>query len=435
MKHFILGQFKLYQNQTSFSQELTAGLTTFLTMAYIIFVNPAILGASGMDTGAVYVATCLVTILSCCLSGFLSNYPISIAPAMSLNVFFTYTVVQSMGLPWQSALGIVFLAGIIFLILALTQIRQWIIELMPEALNVGTAAGIGLFIILIGLQNGSVIIKPEGATLIGVGNLTSPACLLFFLGFFIIATFDYFKIRGAIIIAILSVTLLSLLLGQSHYHGIFSIPPSMKPTFLAVDLKHVFKWDNLPILFAFLLVGFFDATGTMVGVLRQPLFRKDPYRLKRLSRALIADSLGTISGSLFGTASTSIYIESAAGIEAGGRTGLTAVTTAVLFIFALFISPLAQSVPAFAVAPALIYVGLLMLRNIAHLQVDNPIEFISAIIIVIMVPFTFSIANGLGMGIICYVVLKILTGKIKELNPMLWGLALIFVFYFAYRIH
>lgn len=435
MKKFILRQFKLNQNQTSLSQEFTAGATTFLTMAYIIFVNPSILGASGMETGAVYVATCLVTIFSCLLSGFLSNYPIAIAPAMSLNVFFTYTVVQSMGLAWQNALGIVFLAGIIFLILALTQIRQWIIELMPETLNVGTAAGIGLFIILIGLQNGGVIIKPSGNTLIGMGNITSPACLLFFLGFFIIATLDYFKIRGAIIIAILSVTLLSLLLGQSHFQGVFSLPPSLKPTFLAIDFSHIVKWDNLPILFAFLLVGFFDATGTMVGVLRQPLFRKDPQRVKRLSRALIADSLGTVTGSLLGTASTSIYIESAAGIEAGGRTGLTAVSTATLFILALFISPLAQSVPPFAVAPALIYVGLLMLRNVAHLQVDNSIEFISAILIVIMIPFTFSIANGLGMGIISYVLLKILTGKIKEVNSMLWGLAAIFLFYFAYRIH
>jgi AGZA family xanthine/uracil permease-like MFS transporter len=435
MLDFFYRQFKLKENQTSLSQELTAGLTTFLTMSYIIFVNPEILGASGMNTGAVYVATCLVTILSCLLSGFLSNYPIVIAPAMGLNVFFTYTVVQSLGLPWQSALGIVFLAGVIFFILALTQIRQWIIELMPETINVGTAAGIGLFITLIGLQNSGIIVKPTGNALIGIGNVSALSSLLCFLGFFIIITLDYFKIRGAIIISILLVSLISFLLGKSHLQGVFSLPPSIKPSLLALDIKNILRWDNLPILFAFILVGFFDATGTMVGVLRQSLFRNDPKRTQRISRALIADSLGTISGSLLGTASTSTYIESAAGIEAGGRTGLTAVVAAVLFIFALFISPLAQSVPAFAVAPALIYVGLLMLRNISHLQVDNPMEFIPAIIIVIMIPFTFSIANGLGMGIITYAILKIFTGKIKQVNSMIWGLTLLFLIYFAYHIH
>lgn len=435
MKQFIYRQFRLAENQTSIGQELMAGLTTFLTMSYIIFVNPAILSSAGMDMGAVYVATCLVTIFSCTLSGFFSNYPIVIAPAMALNVFFTYTVVQSVGLSWQNALGVVFLAGIIFFLLALTKIRQWIIELMPEALNVGIAAGVGFFIVLIGLQNGGVIVKPPGNSLISVGDITALPTLLFFLGFFIISTLDYFKIRGAIIISILCITLLSLCSGKSHLHGVFSLPPSIKPTFLALDVRHVFKWENFPLLFAFILVGFFDATGTMLGVLRQPLFRKDPQRSRRLSRALIADSLGSIAGSLLGTASTSTYIESAAGIEAGGSTGLTAITTAVLFILALFISPLAHSVPTFAVAPALIYVGLLMLRNIANLQVDNATEFIPAIIIVIMIPFTFSIANGLGMGIISYVLLKVLTGKVKELNAMLWGLAIIFLIFFAYRIH
>jgi AGZA family xanthine/uracil permease-like MFS transporter len=263
------------------------------------------------------------------------------------------------------------------------------------------------------------------------GHLTATPSILFFLGFFIIAILDYFKIRGAIIISILIITLISLLLGLSHFHGIFSLPPSIKPTFLALKFHQAFSLKNFSVLFAFLLVGFFDATGTLIGVLRQPLFKQDPQRSQKLSRALIADSMGTTAASLLGTASTSTYIESAAGIEAGGHTGLTAITISCLFLILLFISPLAQAVPTFAVAPALAYVGLLMLRNIGHLPVNDPLEFIPAIIIVIMIPFTFSIADGLGMGIISMVLIKLGSGKIKQLNPMLWVLAIIFIVYFA----
>lgn len=435
MKNFINRHFKIIENQTTISQELAAGLTTFLTMSYIIFVNPAILHAAGMDLGAVYVATCLITMIGCLLMGFMANYPIAVAPAMGLNVFFTYTVVQTLGYSWQEALSTVFVAGIIFLLLAVTPVRRWVIELMPESLNAGTAVGIGLFITLIALQNGGIITKPASNALLSIGNLTASSSLLFFLGFFIIAALDFFKIRGAIIISILSITLVSLLLGKTHYYGVFSLPPSIRPTFLSIHISDVFRFENLSVLFAFILVGFFDATGTLIGVLRQPLFRQDPQRSRRLSRALIADSLGTVGGSLLGTASTSAYIESAAGIEAGGRTGLTAITISGLFLLLLFISPLAQTVPTFAVAPALAYVGFLMLRNVALLPANDPIEFISAMIIVIMIPFTFSIADGLGLGIISYVVLKLATGKLKHLNAMLWALAIIFCVYFTYRLH
>ena len=435
MKQWLEQRFKITENQTSVTQELSAGLTTFLTMSYIVFVNPAILHAAGMDSGSVYVATCLITIFSCLLVGLMANYPIAIAPAMGLNVFFSYTVVQSLGYSWQNALGIVFISGIIFLLLAITKVRQWIIDLMPEALNVGTAAGIGLFISLIALQNAGIIVKPKSSALLSSGNITSAPCLLFFLGFFIIAILDFFKIRGAIIISILTVTLISLLFGLTQYHGVFSLPPSIKPTLLALNIHDLLRIDNLSILFAFVLVGFFDATGTLLGVLRQPLFKNDPQRPKKLSRALIADSIGTTVGPLLGTSSTSTYIESAAGIEAGGRTGLTSITICLLFGLLLFISPLAQTIPAFAVAPALIYVGLLMLRNIVHIPVNNPTDFISSMTIVIMIPLTFSIADGLGMGIISYVILKLLTGKIKELNSMIIGLAAVFFLYFAYRLH
>ena len=432
MKNFLYRQFKLIENQTSITQEVVAGITTFLTMSYIIFVNPAILHTTGMDFNAVYVATCLVTILGCCLMGLVANYPVAVAPAMGLNVFFTYTVVQTLGYSWQKALGIVFISGIIFLLLVVTKVRRWIIEMMPENISAGTAAGIGLFITLIALENGGIIIKAPGKSLLTAGHIASLPCGLFFLGFFLIAVLDYFKIRGAIIISILVVTLISIFLGLSSFHGIFALPPSIRPTLLQLQLTPDWSLKNLSILFAFLLVGFFDATGTLIGVLRQPLFRQDPQRSQRLSRALIADSLGTTAAALLGTASTSTYIESAAGIEAGGRTGLTALTISGLFLLLLFLSPLAQAVPSFAVAPALTYVGLLMLRNVANLPANDPLEFIPAIIIVIMVPFTFSIADGLGMGIISSVFLKLGTGKFKQLNLMLCLLAVIFIAYFIY---
>ncbi|MBS0350423.1 MAG: NCS2 family permease [Proteobacteria bacterium] len=424
--------FKLSENQSSIPQEIMAGITTFLTMSYIIFVNPSILQSTGMDFGAVYVATCLVTILGCLLMAFMANYPIAVAPAMGLNVFFTYTVVQTLGYSWQNALGIVFISGMIFLLLVATRIRQWIIEYLPENISVGTAAGIGLFITLIALENANIIVRSPGKTLIMAGHLASLPSLLFFIGFFIIAILDYYKIKGAIIIAILITTIISLILGLSHFHGIFAVPPSIKPTLFSLRIGQILNLKDLPVLFTFLLVGFFDATGTLIGVLRQPLFRLDPLRSKRLSRALIADSIATTAGSLIGTASTSTYIESAAGIEAGGRTGLTSLTISILFLVLLFVSPLAQAVPPFAVAPALAYVGLLMLRNIGHISVNDPIEFIPAIIIVIMIPFTFSIADGLGMGLITFVILKIFTGKIKQLNPILWLLAVVFILYFIY---
>lgn len=434
MKTWLTRQFKLAENQTSIQQEVIAGVTTFLTMSYIIFVNPAILHSTGMDFNAVYTATCLVTILGCLFMGLIANYPIAVAPAMGLNVFFTYTVVQTLGYSWQKALGIVFISGVIFLFLVVTKVRRWIVEAMPENISTGTAAGIGLFITLIALENGGIIVKAPGKSLLAAGHIASLPGGLFFLGFFLIAILDYFRIRAAIIISILIITVISLFLGLSSFHGIFALPPSIKPTLLQLQIYQQFDLKNLSIMFAFLLVGFFDATGTLIGVLRHPLFKNDPARPQKLSRALIADSLGTTAAALLGTASTSTYIESAAGIEAGGRTGLTALTISGLFLLLLFLSPLAQAVPSFAVAPALTYVGLMMLRNIAHLPSADPLEFIPAIIIVIMIPFTFSIASGLGMGIISYVVLQLGAGKIKQLNPMLYMLAGIFVAYFIYTV-
>ena len=434
MQQLLYRKFKLTENRTTISRELLAGLTTFLTMAYIIFVNPAILSTTGMDAGAVYVATCLVTIIGSVLVAFMANYPIAVAPGMAVNIFFTYTVVQGLGYSWPLALGMVFISGVAFFLITLTKARVWIIESMPENINLAIAAGLGMFIALIALENSGLIIKAPGKTLLTMGDLRSWQSSLFFLGFFIIAVLDYFRIHGAMIISILAITIISLVTGLAQFHGVFALPPSLGPTLLAMNVQEAFQYKYLPIIFTFLLVVFFDSTGTLVGILRQSLFRQDEQRPRRISRALIAESVATVSGAVLGTASTSPYIESAAGIEAGGRTGLTALTVGVLFFAALFLSPLAMAIPSYAVAPALLYVGILMMKNIVLFKVEDPTDFIPCLLITMMIPLTFSIADGLGIGVIAYVVLKLFTGKAKQLNAMLYFITLVFLAYFAFML-
>ncbi len=426
--------FNLAHNQTTLSREILAGVTTFLTMSYIIFVNPAVLHDAGMDLGAVYVATCLVTMLSCFLVCVLANYPVVVAPAMGLNIFFTYSVVLGLGYSWQNALGIVFISGVIFFILAVTKIRIWIIESIPESINLAIAVGLGMFIAMIGLENGGIIVKSTGKSLLNLGHITSLPCLLFFLGFAIIAVLDHLRVHGAIIISIIIITLFSLVLRLSHFYGIFALPPTIAPTFLAANIKGVLHYEYVPIIFSFLLLAFFDATGTMIGLLQNPFFKNDLKFTQRISRTLVSDSLGTIGGSLLGTSSTSPYLESAAGIEAGGKTGLTALTVSILFLLVLFLSPLVKAVPSFAVAPALFYVGLLMMKNVVLFDTKDATEFVPCIMTALMIPFTFSIADGIGIGAISYVVLKLATGKYKSLNAVLYLLAVIFIIYFAFKV-
>lgn len=440
MQHFPLRAklysiFRLAENHTTISQELLAGLATFLTMSYIMFVNPMILGASGMDPAAVYVATCLVTIIGTTLVGLMSNYPIAIAPAVPVNIFFTYTVVHSLGYSWQTALGIVFIAGIACLIISLTKIRVWIIESMPEVISFSIAIGLGIFITLIALHNAGIVIKAPGKGLIAMGNIATWESLLFFLGFIIIVVLDYFRVHGAIIISILLISGISLISGMSPFYGLFALPPSIEATLLAADFKGALHFDYVPLIFTFLLMIFFDSTGTLLGVLRQSLFHENQRRSQRISRALVAESVATISGSMLGTVSTSPYIESAAGIEAGGRTGLTALTISFCFIIALLLSPLARSIPAFAVAPALLYVGILMIKNIAHISLKDHTDFVPCLLIMLMIPFTFSIVDGLGIGILTYVLLKIFTKKFHQLNWMLFITAFIFLIYFCFLLH
>lgn len=431
MKNFLNRYFQLSENNTSISIELLAGLTTYLTMSYILFVNPQILHLAGMDFNAVFVATCLVTALGSFLLGVLANYPIVIAPGLALNVYFTYVVVQNFGYSWQDALGAVLISGILFLILTVSQLRRWIIEAFPKNLNIATAIGIGIFLMLIALKTVGLI-EANKNTLLALSNISSPKTLLFFLGFLLIVTLDYFKIFGSILIGILITSVIGILCGVSQFHGIFALPPSMKPTWLAVHM-HAISYQDVSIIFSFLLVALFDSTGTLIGILLHPSFNAK--QTKRISFALLSDSIATVAGAFFGTSSASPFIESAAGIRAGGRTGLTAVFVAFLFLLSLFLSPLAATIPNYAVTPALFYVGLLMVKYLTELNFKDFSEYIPAIITFTMIPFTFSIASGLGLGIISYVLLKLLSGKTKDLNLILIVLALVFVVFFLAHKH
>lgn len=426
--------FKLTQHHTSARIEILAGIATFLTMAYSLFASPAILASAGMDSQSVFIATCLVTAIGSSLIGLLSNYPIALAPGMALNVYFSYTIVQSLGFSWQSALGAVFISGVLFFILSVTHIRRLILQSLPEGLCIAVAAGLGIFIALIALKTaGIVVANPK--TMVAIGNIGSLQGLLFLFGFCFITILEHYKIPGSIVISILVTTLLSILFKMSAFHGIVAFPPLHNAGFFALDLKHLWTHQGIAVILTFLIVALFDSTGTLVGLLQFSGLSKDAHKTKRLSNALAAESVATITGSLLGTSSTSPYIESSAGIKAGGRTGLTAVTVALLFLCALFFSPLAQTIPTYATSSALLFIACLMMRNLTQIDWANLTESIPSLLTALMIPFTFSIANGFGVGIITYVILKICCKKTHELNPILILLALIFIGYFIYVAH
>ncbi|OGT31268.1 MAG: guanine permease [Gammaproteobacteria bacterium RIFCSPHIGHO2_12_FULL_35_23] len=421
--------FKLRENHTSIRTEITAGFTTFLTMAYIIFVNPAILAQAGMPYGDVFTATCLTAIAGCFLIGLLANYPIAIAPGLGLNAYFTYMIVLTFGYSWQTALGAVLIAGVFFFLLTIFKIRQWIINAIPQCIITATAAGIGLFIGMIALKNAGII-TGNSSTLLTLGNLTSASALLALLGFFLIAALDHFRIAGSIIMVIIFISLIALLLGKTTYYGLVSLPPAIHKTFLAANVTQLFTSHGLMIIFTFVIVALFDSSGTLIGVLHDTNLIKHETGKKRLSRALTADSLATIIGSLLGTSTTATFIESAAGIKAGGRTGLTAITVSIFFIFALFLSPLAKLIPTFASTPALLFIACMMLKNMKDIHWDDLSEAIPSAITMMMIPYGFSIASGIGLGFISYTVIKIFCGKARELKPALILLTLIFAVYF-----
>lgn len=422
--------FKLSEHGTSVRTELIAGVTTFLTMSYIIFVNPDILSTTGMDRNAVFVATCLAAALGSIVMGLVANWPIGMAPGMGLNAFFAFTVVAALGFTWQQALGAVFISGCIFVLLTVTGVRSWLIAGIPHSLRSAIAAGIGLFLAIIALKSAGIVVANK-ATLVGLGDLKQTGPLLAILGFFIIAVLDALKVRGSILIGILAVTILSWIFGVSQFHGIVSAPPSILPTFLQLDIVGALHGGLVHIILVFVLVEVFDATGTLIGIAKRANLIQEG-KPNRLSRALLADSAAIVAGSLMGTSSTTAFVESASGVQAGGRTGLTAITIAVLFIAALFFSPLAASVPAYATAPALLYVAGLMMRELTEIEWDDLTEAAPAAITALAMPFTYSIANGLAFGFITYVAVKVFTGRWSMLHPATQIVAALFVVRFAF---
>jgi AGZA family xanthine/uracil permease-like MFS transporter len=418
--------FKLSEHGTTVRIELLAGLTTFLTMAYIIFVNPLIMSEAGMDRGAAFVATCLGAAFASAMMGLWAKYPVALAPGMGLNAYFSYGVVLGMGHTWQVALGAVFLSGVLFLIISVLPIREKIVNAIPMSQKMAIGAGIGLFLAIIALKGAGIVVD-HPATLVGLGKMGAPGVLLACLGFVMIIAMDYRKIPGAIMIAILVITVLGIVLGLSKFNGIASAPPSLAPTFLQMDIMGALSVGLISIVFAFFMVDLFDNTGTLISVAPAAGMMDKDGKLKRIGPAFITDSLATMVGAALGTSTVTSYIESASGIRAGGRTGLTAVVVAVLFLLSIFFSPLATSIPAFATAPALLFVACVMASSMTRVDWDDVTEYAPAVVTMIAMPLTFSIATGIALGFIAYVVGKLLAGRVKDVHPVMGILAILFV--------
>ena len=423
--------FGLAERGTDVRTEVTAGVTTFLTMAYIAFVNPQILSDAGMPFDAVFVATCLAAAFSTLVMGLYANYPIALAPGMGLNAFFAYGVVLGMGHTWEVALGAVFVSGVLFLVLSVLPVRRWIVEAIPQGLKLAIAAGIGLFLGVIALRNAGIITASE-ATLVTAGELMAPGPVLALVGFCAIVALSARRVPGAATIGMLGVAAAGLALGVSEWQGIASLPPDPTPTLLALDLAGALQAGMVAVILTFLIVDLFDTTGTLIGVAHQARLLDDRGQLPNMQRALIADSTGTVGGALLGTSPVTSYIESAAGTSAGGRTGLTAVVVAGLFLACLFFAPLAGSIPPYATAAAILYVACLMARPLVDLNWNDVTESAAAIMTVIAIPLTFSIADGIGLGFLTYVLIKVMAGRRHECSPTLIAVALLFAIKFAW---
>ena len=422
---FLDRYFSLRAHGTDVRTEFVAGLTTFLTMVYIVFVNPAILGNAGMDKGAVFVATCIAAAVSTLVMALYANYPIALAPGMGLNAFFAFTVVLTYKFTWQQALAAVFCSGALFFVISVTGIREYVINAIPKNLKLAISAGVGLFLGIIALEEAKIVVA-HPATLVTLGDLKNPAAILCLLGFVLIAALNYRKIIGGTIIGILIVTAIGIPLGLTKYAGVVSAPPSLAPTLLQLDFSRAFEATFLIVVFSFFLVDVFDNAGTLIGVThRTGLVDKDG-NLPRMKQALVSDSFAAMFGALIGTSTTTSYIESAAGVSAGGRTGLTAVFVAMFFLLALFFSPLAGMVPAYASAAALLYVACVMTRGLAEIDWEDVTEYAPAVIAAISMPLTYSIATGIGLGFITYAAAKIAAGKFSEAKPAVVALALLF---------
>ena len=423
--------FDLKRHNTDIKTELVAGLTTFLAMAYITVVNPAILSDAGMDFGAVFVATCIAAAFGSIAMGILGNYPIAMAPGMGQNAFFAYGIVLGLGHTWQTALGAVFLSGIIFIVMSVLPIREWLINAIPKNLKLGIAAGIGFFLGFIALKNAGIVID-NPATLVSFGALTDIGPLLCMVGFALIATLTARKITGAVILGMLVAAMLGWIFGGAEFGGVLSVPPSIAPVFLELDIAAAFDLSMITVILTLLLVDVFDTAGTMVGVANRANLTDEHGKMPRLGSALLSDSGATVVGSLAGTSSTTSFIESAAGVEAGGRTGLTAVTTGVLFLLCLFFAPLAQSIPSYASAAALLFVACLMLRSLSDIDWDDYTESAPAVVCALAMPLSFSIADGIGLGFVTYVAIKLLCGRPGDCPIAVYVIAAVFAGKFAF---
>ncbi|EAN6189274.1 NCS2 family permease [Salmonella enterica] len=418
--------FKLREHGTTARTEVIAGFTTFLTMVYIVFVNPQILGVAGMDTSAVFVTTCLIAAFGSILMGLFANLPVALAPAMGLNAFFAFVVVQAMGLPWQVGMGAIFWGAVGLLLLTIFRVRYWMIANIPVSLRVGITSGIGLFIGMMGLKNAGVIVaNPE--TLVSIGNLTSHSVLLGVLGFFIIAILASRNIHAAVLVSLIVTTLLGWMMGDVHYNGIVSAPPSVTSVVGHVDLAGSFNLGLAGVIFSFMLVNLFDSSGTLIGVTDKAGLADEKGKFPRMKQALFVDSISSVTGAFVGTSSVTAYIESSSGVSVGGRTGLTAVVVGILFLLVIFLSPLAGMVPPYAAAGALIYVGVLMTSSLARVNWQDLTESVPAFITAVMMPFSFSITEGIALGFISYCVMKIGTGRLRDLSPCVVIVALLFV--------
>ncbi|MGM9570702.1 MAG: NCS2 family permease [bacterium] len=422
--------FHLQEKGTDIRTEIIAGITTFMTMAYIIFVNPIILGDAGLNPGAVMVATCLAAGLTTIVMGCYVNIPIALAPGMGLNAFFAYTVVGAMGLPWQIALGSVFISGIVFIILTVTKVREIIVYAIPLDLKRSITVGIGLFITLIGFKAGGIVVSNE-ATLVGLGNLAEPAAIITIFGLMFTVVLTALRVKGSILIGILVSTVVAMFLGVAKVptglSDIISLPPSIAPTFLQLDLMGALGIGLINIILTFTFVELFDTLGTLVGTLGRANLLDKEGKSPLLGKAMMVDAFAIPCGALLGTSTITAYVESGSGVAAGGRTGLTALTTGVLFLGALFLAPLAGLVPAAATAPALIIVGLFMMSSVTEIDFNDFTNGMPAFLTIVMMPFTYSIAYGIFFGILSYTTLKILTGRWKEVHWMMYVLAAIFV--------
>lgn len=429
---FLERYFQLKENGTDVRTEILAGFTTFVTMAYIILVNPIVLKDAGLDQGAVFMATALAAAISTLFMGLYANYPFALAPGMGLNAFFAYVMVGKMGIPWQTALGAVFLSGIIAVIVTLTGLRELLIRAIPLHLKHAVGAGIGLFIAFIGFKNAGIVVS-NPATFVDLGNFKDPGTLLATIGLIITAVLVAKGVRGGMLLGIIITTIIGIPMGITKIpSSIISAPPSMAPGFLKLDVMGALKVSMYPVIFSLFFADLFDTIGTFVGVASRTGMIDENGNLKRGNKALFADSLGTVIGSLLGTSNTTTYVESAAGVSAGGRTGLTSVVVSLLFIASIIFSPIALAVPSQATAPALIIVGIFMASSLNEIKFSDFYEAFPAFLTAILMPLTFSISLGLAIGFIAYTLLMVLSGRAKEVHWVMYVLAITFILYFIY---